>query len=327
MQISRRTLLKATATATAASLYRPNPTQAATASDPVATLIDLTRCDGCQSLDRPQCVTACRQKNQHRFPEPDPQMLKDYWPRKGYEDWSTRRDLDSRLTPYNWLFVEEIYLEQDGKERTIHIPRRCMHCAKPACVEYCPFGTAKKDPEGPVYIEQDLCFGGAKCRKVCPWNVPQRQAGVGIYTELDPVPIGGGSMFKCDLCRDLLAKNQAPACIANCPQKAMRIGTKNEIEQLARNRAEEIGGYLYGLDEHGGTGTIYISELPFEEYDRYLLEDAANPSRVMRFHSPEDLNAKSDKLALSTFLMPLFGAVAAFVATAKKSAVRSNKDA
>lgn len=318
MQISRRTFLQAASVAAATSLYRPKQAQATSLTDKVVTLIDITRCNGCEDLDGPQCVSACRKKNHHRFPTPDPKMLKDYWPRKGFEDWSKRRDIDSQLTPYNWLFIEELYLEIDGQERVVYIPRRCMHCEKPACVEYCPFGTAKKDPNGPVYIEQALCFGGAKCRKVCPWNVPQRQAGVGIYTELDPIPIGGGSMFKCDLCRDLLAKGELPACISRCPKQAMQIGLKDQIEQIAKERAEAIGGYLYGLEEQGGTGTIYISDLPFETFDQYLLEDAVNPKRVMRFHTPEDLNAKSNKLALSTFFMPLFGAAAAFVATARK---------
>lgn len=319
MQISRRTFLNASTAAAASCLYRPNQAHATSSTDPVATLIDITRCNGCEDLDAPQCVAACRKKNHQRFPKPDPSMLKDYWPRKGYEDWSNRQAIDSRLTPYNWLFIEELYLEIEGKERVVYIPRRCMHCEKPACVEYCPFGTAKKDPNGPVYIEQNLCFGGAKCRKVCPWNVPQRQAGVGIYTELDPIPVGGGSMFKCDLCRDLLAKGQPPACVSECPKQAMLIGPKNQMEQLAKERASEIGGYLYGLKEQGGTGTIYVSDLPFDIFDEYLMEDASSPNRVMRFHSPEDLNAKSNKLALATFVTPLLGAAAAFVATARKA--------
>lgn len=326
MHISRRTFMKAAGAATATSLYRPGQAQCASADDAVATLIDITRCDGCAGRGGPQCVQACRGKNRQQFPEPDPAMLKDYWPRKGYEDWSSRRDVDSRLTPYNWLFIEEIYLEIDGGLRVVYIPRRCMHCEKPACVEYCPFGTAKKDPAGPVYIEQDLCFGGAKCRKVCPWNVPQRQAGVGVYTELDPIPIGGGSMFKCDLCRDLLADDQPPACVGSCPRQAMQIGPKSQIEQLARERAEKLNGYLYGLEEYGGTGTIYLSDLPFETYDRYLLDGAANPSRVMRFHSPEALHEKSSKLAWSVFFTPLFGAAAAFVATLKKESTVGKAD-
>lgn len=326
MKLSRRTFLQASASAAAASIYRPKPGYAQNDPSSLATLIDITRCDGCSDLDQPLCVSACRAKNQKRFPQPDPAMLKDYWPKKGFEDWSDKAHIDSRLTPYNWLFVEEIYLQIDGQDKRINIPRRCMHCNKPACVEYCPFGTAKKDPVGPVYIEQDLCFGGAKCRTVCPWNVPQRQAGVGIYTQLDPIPVGGGSMFKCDLCRDLLANNTAPACIDACPKQVMDIGPREQIEKLAKKRAKAMGGYIYGIEENGGTATIYLSAIPFAKYDKYLLEDVGNPNRVMRFHQPEQLNQESNKLGLATFFMPLLAALVAFVSTGKKTRKGKNKD-
>ena len=112
--------------------------------------------------------------------------IKDYWPQQFHEDWSEKRDITDRLTPYNWIFIQKVAVDVNGREETVHVPRRCMHCDSPACVKLCPFGTNKKTPEGPVYIDPVLCFGGAKCRTVCPWKVPQRQAGVGIYTYLDP---------------------------------------------------------------------------------------------------------------------------------------------
>jgi len=33
----------------------------------------------------------------------------------------------------------------------------------------------EKTAEGAVVIDHESCFGGAKCRSVCPWNIPQRQ--------------------------------------------------------------------------------------------------------------------------------------------------------
>jgi Fe-S-cluster-containing dehydrogenase component len=37
---------------------------------------------------------------------------------------------------------------------------------------------------GNTVIDHSICFGGAKCRDVCPWGIPQRQASVGIYLKL-----------------------------------------------------------------------------------------------------------------------------------------------
>lgn len=241
-------------------------------------------------------------------------MLKDYWPKEYHEDWSHKRDLTWRLTPYNWLFVDEVYLEIDGQEKKINIPRRCMHCDNPPCVSLCPFGTAQKDPDGPVRIEPDLCFGGAKCRAVCPWHVPQRQTGVGPYTALDPMPIGAGVMYKCDLCRDLLNKGEAPKCMSVCPNKAMTIGPKEEIIAKAEKLKKEYDGCLYGRDEHGGTATIYVSKIPFYLIDEALI-DGIDPKRAMRFHQPDNEGAKQHRLASVAMLAPLAGAVGAFAAT------------
>ena len=44
-------------------------------------LIDLDRCNGCPGLAVPACVSACRQKNQKRYPEPQ-QPLEPYGPHK-----------------------------------------------------------------------------------------------------------------------------------------------------------------------------------------------------------------------------------------------------
>ncbi len=316
MIISRRTFLSGAAAAAAATIIRPANARAES-GEPIATLIDISLCDGCEGKDSPLCIQACRTKNRANFPKPDQAMLKDYWPKEYHEDWSSKQDVITRLTPYNWLYVDEIYLEIDGEDKRINIPRRCMHCDKPPCVELCPFGTAKKSSSGPVYIEQALCFGGAKCRSVCPWHVPQRQAGVGIYTKLDPIPIGGGSMFKCDLCRDLLAQGQDPVCMSACPRKAMLIGPRAEIEAEAQRRADQLGGYIYGKDEHGGTTTLYVSQYSFKQYDDYMIEDV-DPKSVMRFHKPDNKAEDAGSLAKMALLAPFVGALGAFATTINK---------
>lgn len=320
MKLSRRAFLAGTAAATvAAAVPRSKANAAVPQQGAVATLIDLTRCDGCPDHATPKCVSSCRSKNAERFPEPDPAMLKDYWPKKFHEDWSDKRELTSRLTPYNWTFVDRVKVTVDGKTQEVSIPRRCMHCDSPSCVALCPFGSAKQEANGVVHIQSELCFGGAKCRKVCPWNVPQRQAGVGPYTLLDPMPVGGGAMFKCDLCRDLLSEGKEPACVTSCPQKAMQIGPKEEIVARAEQLADEYGGFIYGRDEHGGTGTLYVSRVSFDEIDRAILARAEDPKKAMRFHVPENQGKEQHAFSRAALLAPLAGIATAFVATATLS--------
>lgn len=243
----------------------------ASTSSRSGTFYDLTKCDGCQGLKTPRCVSACREENSSRFPDPlPPDQIPYYWPNKKREDWQDKKDLTSRLTPYNWTFVQKVSVEHEGSRVEVFIPRRCMHCDNPPCANLCPFGAQYKSPEGPVLINKDLCLGGAKCRDVCPWGIPARQAGVGLYMKIAPKYLGAGVMYKCDLCYDRIRKGKGPACVEACPKKAIVFGEVNEMREMAGKRAVEIGGFLYGDKENGGTSTFYVSPAPFEKINKEL---------------------------------------------------------
>lgn len=276
-----------------------------------ASIIDLTLCDGCEGEAMPKCVSACREKNQAKFPEPQKPLM-DYWPQKKHEDWSDKRGLTSRLTPYNWTFVEK--LEIEGEK--VFVPRRCMHCDDAPCLKLCPFGVIGKSKEGAVSIDTELCFGGAKCRDACPWGIPQRQAGVGIYMKIAPKLAGGGSMFKCDMCKDLLAKGEKPSCETRCPKQAILFGAREEMRQEAIRRAEAIGGYIYGMEENGGTATFYVSKVPFEKINETIKSEKAKagdkkPGRPLMPVGLKNPMEKDENLALATIIAPVAGLFAA----------------
>jgi Fe-S-cluster-containing dehydrogenase component len=319
MQISRRSFLKGLAVAAGSACVAPaGQAQAAVKSGSYATLIDLTKCDGCPGAEMPACVAACRTANQHKFPDPDPTKIKDYWPQNKHEDWSDKQHIFNRLTPYNWLFVQQVTVEMDGKPTQVNIPRRCMHCDNPQCVKLCPFGANAKSPDGPVYVDQNMCMGGAKCRDVCPWNVPQRQAGVGPYTKIDPIPAGGGAMFQCDLCRDRLQEGKQPACVEKCPNNAMHIGTREEIVAKAEQLRQEYQGYLYGDTQNGGTSTLYVSKVPFDKIDAAIQNTAENPQQAMRMHEAKNVLDEQLNWTRVALAAPVVGAVAAFAGAASR---------
>jgi formate dehydrogenase iron-sulfur subunit len=315
VKISRRSFLAGMAAATTAVVLPARRAQAGVQDGSWATLIDLTRCDGCTQLGTPKCVESCQVAKAKHFPEPDPAMLKDYWPQNFHDDWSSRRQVSDRLTPYNWTFVQTVQVEHEGERQQLSVPRRCMHCLNPPCVKLCPFGTMKQDLNGPVHVDASLCFGGAKCKAVCPWGVPQRQAGVGVYTWLDPLPIGGGVMYKCDLCRDRLAQGEKPACISACPKEAIQIGRRGDMVREAERLAAAYGGHIYGLSENGGTATLYVSRVPFDKIDRALLDGAEDPKQVMRMHQPTNILEDHGTLAKAALLAPVAGVIGAVAAT------------
>lgn len=325
MIINRRKFITGSAAAGALTvLPKVERSEATMRADSYATLIDLSKCNGCEGKTLPLCVSACRDGRKGSFPEPVKEKILDYWPQKKHEDWSSKRHIKNRFTPYNWIFVQQVTV----KGKTISIPRRCMHCDNPPCAKLCPFGVKHKTPEGPVYIDHNLCFGGAKCRTVCPWSVPQRQAGVGIYTLWQRViPAGGGVMYKCDLCRGRLLSGSQPLCIDACPQKAMRIGKRDEIFLEAEKLKQEYNGDLYGMTENGGTSTIYVSPVPFKELDEALASQAnennKNLSSITRLHKAENMLEKQSSWAVLSLFSPLFGVAAAVGLAMKNSQKRT----
>lgn len=320
MGITRRSFITRAAVAgiTAASIITGAGKAAASVSarGNFALLHDLDKCDGCPHLDTPACVAACRIKNKPNFPEPQ-QPIKYYWPQKNFEDWSGKRDVTTRLTPYNWTYVQHLEFEHKGQKVKVHIPRKCMHCDNPPCSTLCPFGVNDKTPEGAVIIDPKGCFGGAKCRDVCPWHIPQRQAGVGLYLKVAPDYAGGGVMYKCDMCHELITQGEQPVCVSACPRGAIQFGNKEGLRQYARQWADENNGYVYGDAENGGTANFYISKVPFEAINEAIQAQDLDgkPGKIampVKIENPLDEPGKM----MSGFLMaPVAGVLAAAVST------------
>jgi len=301
--LSRRSFLKIGAGAAALAGLKWPKTAGAADEKRLATLIDLSLCDGCPDRPMPACVGACRAINKDKIP-PVAKNIPEPWPRKTIEDWSKKKEVFNRLTPYNFIYVHDVRI--DGK--TIYVPRRCMHCDNPPCATICPFSANHKEKNGAVVIEQNQCFGGAKCRDVCPWEIPQRQSGVGIYLHVLPDFMGNGVMYKCDLCNERLQEGKLPGCVEACPRQAMLIGPRREIEKNALERARAMNGYLYGKTENGGTSTFYVSPVSFEKITRAMEK---KPGRPDMKPDVKRRMAATDPLGNAVLAAPVLGAVAA----------------
>lgn len=303
--ISRRKFLKGTVAAACGVAVSQVPVKSFSATSrrqPLTTLLDLSKCVGCGA-----CAEACYDANHHKYPQPEKPFPKMYPPRVKVEDWSGRQDEDSRLTPYNWLYIQTAQVEVDGEFTEINIPRRCMHCVNPPCVKLCPWGAARQLPNGIAQIESDLCMGGAKCRTVCPWKIPQRQTGVGLYLDLMPGFAGNGVMYKCDRCHDRVARGEIPACIEACPEEVQTIGPREEIIRKAHALAEEMNGYIYGETENGGTNTLYVAPVPFEQLNQAVETGPGRPHLA----PAADRMADTNNLTRAMLLAPLAGVTAA----------------
>ncbi|NGM18064.1 4Fe-4S dicluster domain-containing protein [Xiamenia xianingshaonis] len=100
-----------------------------------------------------------------------------------------------------------------------YISLACNHCNKPACVDVCPTGAVqKREEDGLVVHDPEVCIGCYSCESACPYGAPQRND-------------QNDRMVKCDMCAARLDAGEDPACVAACPVKVLTVGTIEELEQ------------------------------------------------------------------------------------------------
>ena len=114
-------------------------------------------------------------------------------------------------------------------------------------------------------------------------------------------------MYKCDRCYDRIAKGELPACIEACPEDVQTIGPRDEIIKKAHALAKEIDGYIYGEKENGGTNTIYVSPVPFEELNKAIEKGKGKP----HLQPVKDTMAQANNLATAMVIAPMAGIAAA----------------
>jgi carbon-monoxide dehydrogenase iron sulfur subunit len=99
------------------------------------------------------------------------------------------------------------------EKKPVSFSIRCLHCDEPQCVYSCLTGALSKDPQsGVVSVDENKCIGCWTCTVACPYGAIVRDQTNKI-------------IIKCDLCRD----EDAPGCVANCPNEALiLIETEDE---------------------------------------------------------------------------------------------------
>ena len=118
---------------------------------------------------------------------------------------------------------------------------------------------------------------------------------------------GNGVMYKCDRCYDRVADGELPACIEACPEDVQTIGPRDEIIKKAHALAKETKGYIYGENENGGTNTIYVSPVPFEDLNQAIEKGKGKP----HLEPVKDTMAQANNLAAAMIVTPIAGIAAA----------------
>ena len=205
--------------------------------------IDLNRCFGCQA-----CAAACKIANN---------MPKDV----NYNIVYTQSDksLDTL-----GLAVATGAVSNDCAGGThddpvlSFFPMQCQHCKKPACLDVCPTGATVKDEEtGIVSVDSELCIGCESCIKACPYEgvrtlikSPEYYLDV-VVGEYDAPPHKAGTVEKCTFCKNLIDRDEVPACMQLCPGRARYWGDLDDPESAVSKAIE--GREVLLLQEDAGT--------------------------------------------------------------------------
>ena len=200
----------------------------------VGVLVDTTRCIGCRS-----CEVACSVAHDNFVPD-----VKNDNALEKIHDTSDKQ----------WTIVNRFKTEKGD----VFVKRQCMHCWQPACAAACLVNAMYKTKEGPVTWNGDKCMGCRFCMVSCPFDIPKAE-----YNSWNP------RIMKCNMCYERLQEGKRPACVEACPTDTLMFGTKRQLMEIARHRVyshpDKYVHQIYGENEVGGTGWLYLSAVPFNQ--------------------------------------------------------------
>ena len=128
------------------------------------------------------------------------------------------------------------------------LPTMCQECENAPCLEVCPTGATYRDEEtGVILIDSEQWIGCQACMQACPYG--QR-----CYNEQ------AGVVEKCNLCHDLTAKGELPACVKSCSAGARFYGDLDDPESdVSKELAKYSEDQIHTLPDTGNAPlTKYI---------------------------------------------------------------------
>jgi DMSO reductase family type II enzyme iron-sulfur subunit len=121
-----------------------------------------------------------------------------------------------------------------------YLPRLCNHCTNPVCVEACPSGALfKREEDGLVLRDEDICRGSQECARACPYKKI-------YFNEVRNVS------QHCIGCFPRIEQGVAPACVRQCPARAVFIGF---LDDQSGAVARMVNKFKVALPLHPEFGT------------------------------------------------------------------------
>lgn len=129
------------------------------------------------------------------------------------------------------------------KTPKVTMPVQCRHCEDAPCANSCSISAIRHENDS-IIIDEENCIGCKSCIMACPFGaidlLPKYQDGKEVI-QLNLMEDGEKGFeettrivaYKCDLCKD----HDKHACIAACPQDALRLVVPQEDKKSKNKNA------------------------------------------------------------------------------------------
>ncbi len=196
-------------------------------------IIDITKCNGCFN-----CQIACKDEHVDN-------------------DWSPYAKPQPDMGHF-WMHLSELERGSYPKVKIAYIPKPCMHCQNPKCMEAAQGGAIYKLKDGTVIIDPEKSKGQKQIVEACPYGC--------IYWN-DELNIPQ----KCTFCAHLLDHKsiKAPRCVEACPTGTLIFGEYEDLKNIIKEKKAELlhpefglkpNVYYIGLPKRFVAGTVIFGD-------------------------------------------------------------------
>ncbi|WP_331774840.1 4Fe-4S dicluster domain-containing protein [Sulfurospirillum sp. 1612] len=125
------------------------------------------------------------------------------------------------------------------------LPVLCNHCDNPPCVDVCPTGASfKRDEDGIVLVNSDMCIGCKACMVACPYDAR-------YYDETK------ASVDKCTFCLPRLNNGLEPACVVTCVGESRNFGDLNDPDSNVAKMMKNATSITRLKEDKGTLPNVY----------------------------------------------------------------------
>ncbi len=135
--------------------------------------------------------------------------------------------------------------DQHGNPTIGFLPTLCNHCDNAPCVDVCPTGASfKRDEDGIVLVEPDMCIGCKACMLACPYDAR-------YYDE------EAQTVDKCTFCLPRTSQGLDPACVTTCVGESRNFGDLNDPDSNVSKLLKDATSIMRLKEDEGTLPNVY----------------------------------------------------------------------